>query len=91
MTTTQNAELVDINCLPLAAVLKTVYEKIKFKASSLGGLKKADKEILTKMTDLDVDLSDADVNSQNIDEALMMLKNCPQLNSLKLKMPELKF
>ena len=40
------------------------------------------------MTDLDVDLSDADVNSQKIDEALAIVKGCPQLKALRLKMPK---
>ena len=42
------------------------------------------------MTDLDVDLLDADVNSQNTEEALAILNNCPQLVALRLKMPKLK-
>ena len=37
-----------------------------------------------------MDLSDADVDSQNIQEALEILKNCPQLKALRLKMPKLK-
>ena len=51
---------------------------------------KLHKAILAKMTDLDVDLSDADVNLQNVDAALAMLKHCPQLKALRLKMPKLK-
>ena len=53
----------------------------------MDGLRKTDKEILTKMTDLDIDLSDANVDSDDIDEALAIVKNCPQLNALRLKMP----
>ena len=40
------------------------------------------------MTDLDIDLSESAVKSQNIDEALAMLKNCPQLKAFRLKMPK---
>ena len=41
------------------------------------------------MKDLDIDLSDADVDSEDIDEALAIVKNCAQLKALRLKMPKL--
>ena len=56
--------------------------------SNFDGLKNAGKELLAKMTDLEIDLSDANVNSQNIDEALAILKNYPQLITFRLKMPK---
>ena len=89
MTTTQNTELVDVSYPPSDVALKASYERTSVKLSSLDELKKANKEILTKMTDLEIDLSDAGVNLQNIDEALAVLKRCSQLIALRLKMPKL--
>ena len=89
MNTTQNHEVVDVNCPPPAAALKMVYERIKLRIFNLDGLKKADKGILAKMTDLEIDLSDSNVDAQNIDEALAMLKNYAHLETFKLKMPKL--
>ena len=71
--TTQNAELMDVEYCPFSAASKMAYERTLLEVSGLDGLKKTNKEILTKTTDLDVDLSDADINSQNIYEALAML------------------
>ena len=88
--TTQNTELVDINCPLPNATLNIACERTKFTVSSLNELNKADKELLIKMTDLDVNLSNANVNSQDIDEALAMLESCPQLKVLKFKMPKIK-
>ena len=88
-TKNQNTELVAVNRPPPAAALKMAHERTLLKVCNLDGLKRADKALLTKMTDLEIDLSEAAVNSQNIDEALAILKNCPQLNTLRLKMPEL--
>ena len=56
----------------------------------MGGLEKADKALLIKITDLEINLSESAVNSQNINEALAMLKNCPQLKAFRLKMHKLK-
>ena len=55
----------------------------------MGELNRTDKVLLTKMTDLEIDLSESAVNSQNINEALATLKNCSQLKALRLKMPRL--
>ena len=71
--TTQNAETMGIEYSPSSAASKMAYERTLLKVSGLDGLKKTNKEILTKITDLDGDLSDADINSQNIYEALAML------------------
>ena len=65
--TTQNIELVDINYPPPAAALKMACERTLFKVSGLDKLKNADKAFLTKMTDLEIDLSESVVNSQDID------------------------
>ena len=67
-STTQNTELVDINRPPPAAALKTAYERTLLKVSSLDGLNKADEEDFDlEVTDLEIDLSDATVDSQSID------------------------
>ena len=89
MNTIQNTEPVDVNCPLPATALKMTYESTLLKVSNLNGLMNVDKALLTKMTDLDIDFSDADMNSQRIDEALAILKNCPKLNSFRLKMPQL--
>ena len=86
--TTQNTGFVDVNRPLPTAALNIAWERTQLKVSNLEALKEAGKELLTKMTDLDIDLTDADVNSQNTQEALAMLKNCPQLKALRLKMPE---
>ena len=85
-TTTRNSEIVDADRSPLTAALKTAHETTQLVVSDLGALKAVDKELLAKITDLEIDLSDAFVNSQNIEEALAALKNCTQLNALRLKM-----
>ena len=41
------------------------------------------------MTDLEIDISESAVNSQNIDEAIAILSGCSQLKALALKMPKL--
>ena len=56
---TQSTELFDINC----TTSEMAYERAQLKVSNLDGLKKADKQFLTKMTDLQVDLSNEDVKS----------------------------
>ena len=89
MTTIRNTELVDVEYPPSNAALKMAYERTLLKVSDLDGLNKADKELLTKMIDLEIDLSNSNVNSQQIDEALATLKNCPQLIAFRLKMPKL--
>ena len=55
----------------------------------MDAINEEDKDIVTQMIDLDIDVSDADVDSEDIDEALAIVKNCPQLNALRLKMPKL--
>ena len=89
MTTTQNAELMDVEYSPPNAALEMAYKRTQLEAFDLDELKKADKEVLTKMMDLDIDLSDADVDSEDIDEALAMVKKYAQLKTLRLKMPKL--
>ena len=87
-TTTRNSELVDADRSQPTTALKMAHERIQLAVSDLGALKATEKQLLAKMTDLDIDLSDADVNSQNIKEALETLDDCTQLNALKLKMPK---
>ena len=89
MTTIQNVEFMDVEYSPSNAALKMTYERTQLEVSDLDGLNGEDKELLTKMTDLDVDLSDADVDSEDIDEALAIVKNCSQLKALRLKMPKI--
>ena len=84
----QNTQCVDINRPPPAAALKMTCERTLLKVSGLDELKRADEALLTKITDLEIDLTDADLNSQNIEEAPEILKNRPQLIALRLKMPE---
>ena len=87
-TTIGDSELVDVECSLPIAVLKTAHERTQLALSDLGALNAADKEILAKMTNLDIDLSDGIMNSQNIEEALATLKDCTQLKALRLKMPK---
>ena len=87
--TVQNTEIDDVDCPPPVAALKMTYKGTLLKLSSLDGLKKADREFFTNITDIKIDLSKSAVNSQNIDEALATLKNCPQLMAFRLKMPKL--
>ena len=54
----------------------------------MDGLNEENKELLARMTDLEIDLSDADVDSEDIDEALAIVKDSPQLKTLRLKMPK---
>ena len=85
--TTKNAELMDVEHSPSNAALKMAYERTSLRASSLDAMNEEDEELLTRMIDLDIDLTDADVDSENIDEALAIVKNCSQLNALRIKMP----
>ena len=87
--TTQSTELMDVQYSPSTAVLKTAHQGTQLAVSDLEGLNSTDKELLAKTTDLEIDLSDAVVNAQNIEEALETLENCTQLNALKLKMPNI--
>ena len=85
--TTKNAEPMDVEHSPSNAALKMLYERTSLRASSLDAMNEEDEELLTRMIDLDIDLTDADVDSENIDEAFTTVKNCSQLNALRIKMP----
>ena len=63
-------------------------ERNKLIIFGLSKLKKTDAKFLSKMTDLDIDLSKCTINSQDVEEVLPILRNCPHLDSLRLKLPK---